>query len=55
MDEEPKINVEKQIVYWQNEALETWKDVDHCISGNRIAFGLFAAHLSIEKAIKGMS
>jgi len=52
MDEEPKINVDKQIAYWRSEALETWKDVDHSMGGGRIAFGLFAAHLSLEKALK---
>jgi len=52
VEDEPKINVEKQIAYWRSEALETWKDVDHSMGGGRIAFGLFAAHLSVEKAIK---
>lgn len=52
MSEEPNINVEKHIAYWRSEALDTWKDVDHSMSGGRIAFGLFAAHLSVEKALK---
>ena len=52
MSDEPKINVEKQIAYWRSEALDTRKDIDHSMNGGRIAFGLFAAHLSVEKALK---
>lgn len=52
MSDEPGINVEKQVAYWRDGALETWKDVEHCLKGKRIAFTLFAAHLSIEKALK---
>ena len=52
MNEEPKINIEKQIAYWRDGALETWKDVVHNMNGGRIAFGLFAAHLIVEKALK---
>jgi len=46
MSDEPEFNVEKQIAYWRDGALETWKDVDHCMKGKRVAFALFAAHLS---------
>jgi HEPN domain-containing protein len=52
MSDEPEIDVEKQVSYWQDGALETWKDVEHCMKGRRIAFSLFAAHLSVEKALK---
>ncbi|MFZ5885042.1 MAG: HEPN domain-containing protein [Chloroflexota bacterium] len=52
MSEKPKINVEKHIAYWRDGALEVWKDVDHSMSGRRIAFALFAAHLALEKALK---
>lgn len=49
---EPKINIEKHIAYWRDGALEVWKDVEHSMSGRRIAFALFAAHLALEKALK---
>lgn len=52
MSEEPKIDVEKQIAYWRDTALETWKDVEHNMKGERIAFAMFAAYLVIEKALK---
>lgn len=52
MSEEPKINVQKQIAYWHDTALDTWKDVVHNLKGDRIAFAMFAAHLVIEKALK---
>ena len=52
MSDEPGINVEKQIAYWRDGALEVWKDVEHNIKGERIAFAMFASHLVIEKALK---
>jgi HEPN domain-containing protein len=52
MSDESDINFDKQITYWREGALETWKDVEYLMRGRRIAFGLFAAHLSIEKALK---
>lgn len=52
MNDEPEIDVEKHIAYWRDGALEIWKDVEYLMKGRRIAFGLFAAHLSIEKALK---
>ena len=52
MDESPRINVEKQIAFWRDGAIENWKDVEHNINGGRIAFAMFAAHLVIEKVLK---
>ena|SRR5687768_12863918 len=52
MSDEPGFNVEKQIAYWRDGALESWKDAEYNIKGGRIAFGLFAVHLTIEKALK---
>ncbi|MGC1379022.1 MAG: HEPN domain-containing protein [Anaerolineales bacterium] len=48
----PELNIEKQIAYWRDGALDTWLDVEHCLSGGRIAFAMLAAHLTIEKAVK---
>lgn len=52
MSDEANINVEKQIAYWRDGALESWKDAEYNIAGGRISFGLFAVHLTIEKALK---
>jgi HEPN domain-containing protein len=52
MSDEPGFNIEKQIAYWRDGALDTWKDAEHSLSGRRIAFALFGAHLSVEKALK---
>jgi HEPN domain-containing protein len=52
MGDELEINVEKQVAYWRDGALESWKDAEYNIKGGRIAFGLFAIHLTIEKALK---
>jgi HEPN domain-containing protein len=52
MSDEPEFDVEKHIAYWRDGALETWKDVEYLLKGRRIAFTLFAAHLSVEKALK---
>jgi HEPN domain-containing protein len=52
VDEEPTLDIQKQIEYWRDGALESWKDAEYNIKGGRIAFGLFAVHLTIEKALK---
>lgn len=52
MSDEAEFDVEKQIAYWRDSALESWKDAEYNIKGERIAFGLFAAHLTVEKALK---
>jgi HEPN domain-containing protein len=52
MNDDPEINVEKQMVYWRDGALESWKDAEYNNKDGRIAFGLFATHLTIEKALK---
>ncbi|SRR6266498_2481510 len=52
MSNDSEINVEKQVAYWRDGALETWKDVEHSLKGRRVAFTLLAAHLSVEKALK---
>ena len=52
MSDEPEIDVEKHIAYWRDGALESWKDAEYNIKGVRIAFGLFAVHLTIEKYLR---
>lgn len=48
----PEIKIEQQIAYWRDGALESMDDASYLIKGGRISLGLFAVHLSIEKAIK---
>lgn len=52
MRDESGLDVEKQIAYWRDSALESWKDAEYNIKGGRIAFGLFATHLAVEKVLK---
>lgn len=52
MSDEAEFDTEKHIAYWRDGALESWKDAEYNIKGGRIAFGLFAPHLAIEKALK---
>lgn len=52
MSDEAEFDVDKHIAYWRDGALESWKDAEYNIKGKRIAFGLFATHLAIEKALK---
>jgi hypothetical protein len=54
MSEEPTLDIEKQIRYWRDGALESWKDAEYNITGGRIAFGLFAIHLNIEGRYPGI-
>lgn len=55
MSDEPTLDIEKQVEYWRDGALESWKDAEYNIKGGRIAFGLFATHLTIEKHLRLMS
>lgn len=52
MTNEPELDIAKHIAYWRDSALESWKDAEYNIKGGRTAFGLFAVHLAIEKALK---
>lgn len=52
MSDELEINIEKQIVYWREGALEAMDTASYLIKGGRISLGLFAAHLALEKILK---
>jgi HEPN domain-containing protein len=52
MSDEPELDVEKQIAYWREGALECGKDVEHSLKGARISLAIFSAHLAIENAVK---
>jgi len=46
------IDINKQISYWRDGAIEDWSVARDLIERNRIRHGLFFAHLSLEKALK---
>lgn len=46
------IDINKQISYWRDGAIEDWSVACDLIERNRIRHGLFFAHLSLEKALK---
>jgi len=52
MSVEYEIDVEKHVNYWREEALDSWKDVQHNIKGARVQIALFSTHLTIEKILK---
>ena len=52
MSEEYEIDVERHVNYWREEALDSWKDVQHNIKGARIQIALFSTHLTVEKILK---
>jgi HEPN domain-containing protein len=48
------IDIQKQIKYWQDGALDDFESAKILISNHRILHGLFLCHLVIEKAIKAI-
>ena len=46
------IDIEKQINYWREGAIEDWDVARDLVEKNRSRHGLFFAHLSLEKALK---
>jgi HEPN domain-containing protein len=46
------IDIEKQINYWREGAIEDWDVARDLVEKNRCRHGLFFAHLSLEKALK---
>lgn len=46
------VDIQEQIKYWQNGAIEDWQAGDQLVAGNKIRHGLFFAHLSLEKILK---
>lgn len=46
------IDIEKQIEYWKNGAIDDLKSAKILIERNRLLHGLFFCHLVIEKVIK---
>jgi HEPN domain-containing protein len=46
------IDIGKQITYWKNGAIEDWEVAQELVSNRRGRYGLFFAHLAIEKLLK---
>jgi len=48
------IDIQKQVAYWQNGALDDLESAKILISNNRLLHGLFLCHLVVEKSIKAI-
>ena len=46
------IDINKQIAYWKDGAVEDWEVARELVSSDRGRHGLFFAHLAIEKLVK---
>ncbi len=46
------IDIEKQVAYWRDGAAEDWEIAQELIERGRTRYGLFFAHLSLEKLLK---
>lgn len=46
------INIDKQVEYWRNGAMEDWQVGQELIGRNRFRHGLFFLHLALEKMLK---
>lgn len=46
------IDINKQINYWRNSAIEDWEVARELLKSGRVRHGLFFAHLAIEKLLK---
>lgn len=45
------IDLQKQIAYWQNGAIEDWEVAQDLVKHNKTRHGLFFAHLALEKLL----
>ena len=46
------MNIEKQISHWRNGAADNFQFATECVERGRLPYGLFFAHLAIEKILK---
>lgn len=46
------IDIQKQVEYWKNGAVEDWDVAHSLVSQNKTRHGLFFAHLALEKLLK---
>lgn len=47
-------DIEKQIVYWRDGAVEDWEVAQHLVKRRQVRHGLFFAHLALEKLLKAL-
>ena len=45
------IDIQKQIDYWRNGAIEDWNVAEDLVSRNKTRHGLFFVHLALEKLL----
>lgn len=48
------IDIQKQIAYWRDGALEDWEFAKSLIEQKKIRYGLFFTHLALEKILKAL-
>jgi HEPN domain-containing protein len=48
------VDIEKQIAYWRNGAVEDWEVATHLLERGNVRHGLFFVHLAVEKALKAL-
>jgi len=48
------IDIQKQVAYWQNGAIDDLESTKILITNNRLLHGLFLCHLVVEKSIKAI-
>jgi len=46
------LNIQHQIAYWRDGAVENWEVARELVSSGRVRHGLFFAHLALEKVLK---
>jgi HEPN domain-containing protein len=47
------IDIQKQVVYWRDSAIEDWQVSNELMQSGRFRHALFFAQLAIEKSLKG--
>jgi len=48
------VNIDKQVAYWRNGAVEDWEVAAHLLERGNVRHGLFFVHLAVEKALKAL-
>lgn len=48
------LDIQKQIAYWRDGAIEDWKAAQHLLEQHYTRHGLFFVHLAIEKLLKAL-
>jgi len=48
------VDIEKQIAFWKNSAIDDWSVAKQLVNSGKIRHGLFFVHLTIEKLLKAL-